>query len=73
MNHPSHARFLVRLHFGRVAVPSRYFETYASARRYAGTLRRASIRLILSDRECALLYALGCVAVFAFAIHQLGA
>ncbi len=73
MNHPSHARFLVRLHFGCVTMPSRYFETYASARRYAGTLRRASIRLILTDRECALLYALGCIAVAALAYVQIGA
>ena len=73
MNHPTHARFLVRLHFGRVAMPSRYFETYASARRYAGTLRRASIRLILTERECALLYALGCTIVAAIAYVQLGA
>lgn len=73
MNHPSHARFLVRLHFGCVTVPSRYFETYASARRYAGTLRRASIRLILTDREWALLYALGCIAVATLAYVQLGA
>lgn len=70
MNHP---RFLVRLHFGSTAIPSRYFETYASARRYAGTLRRASIRLILSDREYAGLYALACVAVAALAYIQLGA
>lgn len=73
MNHPAHARYLVRLHFGRVAIPSRYFETYASARRYAGTLRRASIRLILTERECAGLYALACVALFALFAHQLGA
>jgi len=73
MNHPSHARFLVRLHFGCVTMPSRYFETYASARRYAGTLRRASIRLILSDREYALCYALGCTIVAAIAYVQLGA
>jgi len=73
MNHPSHARFLVRLHFGCVTVPSRYFETYASARRYAGTLRRASIRLILTDRECAGLYALAYVSLFALFVHQLGA
>lgn len=73
MRHPDHARYLVRLHFGAVAIPSRYFETYASARRYAGSLRRASIRLILTDRECAGLYVLGCVALFAFAVHQLGA
>lgn len=73
MTHPAHARFLVRLHFGRVAMPSRYFETYASARRYAGTLRRASIRLILTERECAGLYALTCVALFALAYVQLGA
>ena len=71
--HPTHARYLVRLHFGRVAMPSRYFETYASARRCAGTLRRASIRLILTDRECAGLYALACVALFALAHVQLGA
>ena len=71
MNHP--ARFLVRLHFGRVAIPSRYFETYASARRYAGTLRRASIRLILTEREYAGLYVLACVALFALFVHQLGA
>ena len=73
MNRPAHARFLVRLHFGRVSIPSRYFETYASARRYAGTLRRASIRLILTERECAGLYALACVALFALFVHQLGA
>lgn len=73
MNHPSHARFLVRLHFGCVTVPSRYFETYASARRYAGTLRRASIRLILTEREAMLCCVLVCALIaFAFA-RALGA
>ena len=67
------ARWLVRLHFGSTAIPSRSFTTYAQARRYAGTLRRASVRLILSDREQAGLYWLACTALAALAYRQLGA
>lgn len=57
------ARWLVRLHFGQTAIPARYFETYPRARRYAGTLRRASVRLILTEREHAGLCALVLVGV----------
>lgn len=70
----SSARWLVRLHFGSTAIPSRSFTTYAQARRYAGTLRRASVRLILSDREQAGLYWLLWAALFAaFALALKGA
>ena len=65
------ARWLVRLHFGSTAIPSRSFTSYAQARRYAGTLRRASIRLILTDREQAGLYWLLCVLLFAMLAYGL--
>lgn len=73
MNHPTHARFLVRLHYGRTAIPSRYFETYQSARRYARSLPRASVRLLLTEGEARALYTLAVVSLFAFAIRALGA
>lgn len=66
-HHAPPARWLVRLHFGPTVIPARYFETYTRARAYAGTLRRASVRLILTERECAWLCLLGCaVLLFAF-------
>ena len=67
------SRWLVRLHFGSPASPSRSFTSYAQARRYAGTLRRASVRLILSDREQAGLYWLLCVLLFAMLAYGLRA
>lgn len=73
MRHPDHARYLVRLHYGAAVLPCRYFESYGRARRYARTLRRASVRLLLTERECAGLYALACVALFALFAHALGA
>ena len=62
------ARWLVRLHFGQTVIPTRTFETYSRARAYAGTLRRASVRRasvrpILTDREYAWLYLLGCTVM----------
>lgn len=69
----SSARWLVRLHFGSTAIPSRSFASYAQARRYAGTLRRASVRLILSDREQAGLYWLLCVLLLSMLVYGLRA
>ena len=61
-------RYQVRLHFGRVTMPCRNFQTYASARRYASTLRRASVRPLLTEGEARALYWLACVTLlFAFA------
>lgn len=60
-----HSRFLVLTYFGQTAIPCRSFETYASAHRFARTLRRASVRLILTPREWLGLYWLACTAIFA--------
>lgn len=73
MRHPEHARYLVRLHYGRATLPCRYFESYRAASAYAGTLRRASVRLLLTEGEARALYVLACVALFALFVHALGA
>ena len=44
-------RYLVRLHYGRVAMPCREFTSYRSARRFASTLRHASIRPVVRDTD----------------------
>ena len=44
-------KYLVRLHYGRTAMPCREFPTYRRARRFASTLRRASIRPIVRDKD----------------------
>lgn len=71
--HPAHARYLVRMHYGRTALDVRYFTTYRSARRYARGIRRGSVRLLLTEREHAGLYALACVALLAMFVRALGA
>ena len=44
-------KYLVRLHYGRVAMPCREFTSYQSARRFASTLRHASVRPIVRDTD----------------------
>lgn len=66
-------RYQVRLSFGSCSMPCRNFRSYRGARRYASTLRRASVHLMLTEREARALCLLTAAVVAVVAYIQLGA